>query len=685
MLRHPVATFSPLAPRWLAQVMSSNHVPVPWADMVRNALSVTAPVALGFAVGDVALGGLVALGAWLAAEGDRGGVFASRAYGMGVGVAASVVGLLLGQAASGHVLAALAGVAVLAAVAAVLSAASADLSYAGLQLLVYFAVGTGPLSQTSAPVLVLSTLGGAAWALALSWGQILVRPSREAPRRAVAAVLDALVLVAATDGRREGARCTGPDAGRDGVPAPLTRRLRGPHAGAAAAVAHAYDAVISARARSFGRRHDLDHLNEVLDAANGVTETLVAPDGESLSAQGADDLVRRLEAVRTSIASSPFTRGWRAVRHPLEPRPAEPSPSGEPGDGSRADDQASGAAMAALERSVAGRLTGRSPGQPRTPWRDLVTTVLGPSTRVYAVRLVITLVVAEAIAVTAPLDRSYWVLMTAALVLKPDYGSVFARGVQRVLGTLAGAVIGGLVLLALPDGPLIIVPVAVLGFLLPFGESRNYGLMATFLTPLVLVFTELSADVPPGLLTARVLDTVVAAVVVLLVGYLAWPSTWCSRMPEEVAAFVDVVADYAGVTLMGVPAVMVPARRRAQGALTDIRSRLQASLAEPTPGARAASTWFPLITTLAQAVEDLRDVSVLSAGAHQRGHGLADSQDAERVERWLRELSAAVRDGREPEDLDLPSDGPLAAVGEDLRGARRLMLGSERRSARGAG
>jgi Fusaric acid resistance protein-like len=35
-----------------------------------------------------------------------------------------------------------------------------------------------------------------------------------------------------------------------------------------------------------------------------------------------------------------------------------------------------------------------------------------------------------------PPQRSYWVPLTAAIVLKPDYGSVFARALQRGFGTV---------------------------------------------------------------------------------------------------------------------------------------------------------------------------------------------------------------------------------------------------------
>ena len=48
--------------------------------------------------------------------------------------------------------------------------------------------------------------------------------------------------------------------------------------------------------------------------------------------------------------------------------------------------------------------------------------------------------VAAVISQVLPLQRSYWVVLTVGIILKPDYGSVFARAVQRGVGTVVGAV-----------------------------------------------------------------------------------------------------------------------------------------------------------------------------------------------------------------------------------------------------
>ena len=90
--------------------------------------------------------------------------------------------------------------------------------------------------------------------------------------------------------------------------------------------------------------------------------------------------------------------------------------------------------------------------------------------------------VAGVLSEVLPLQRSYWVPLTVAVVLKPDFGSVFVLALQRSIGTIVGAVAGAIIL-ALVHGAWLLIPLAMLAAMLPFGRSRNYGLLSAFLTP----------------------------------------------------------------------------------------------------------------------------------------------------------------------------------------------------------
>jgi Fusaric acid resistance protein-like len=71
--------------------------------------------------------------------------------------------------------------------------------------------------------------------------------------------------------------------------------------------------------------------------------------------------------------------------------------------------------------------------------------------------------------------------------------------------------------------------------LLPYGRSRNYGLLATFLTPLVVVLIDLLTPAGWRLAEDRLIDTLIGCAIVLLIGYAPWPTAWYAHLPQQFA------------------------------------------------------------------------------------------------------------------------------------------------------
>ncbi len=177
----------------------------------------------------------------------------------------------------------------------------------------------------------------------------------------------------------------------------------------------------------------------------------------------------------------------------------------------------------------------------------------------YTLRLMLCTGVAAVLSEVIPLQRSYWLVLTVGIILKPDYGSVFARAVQRAIGTVVGAVLGAAILAIVPYGPWLLLPFGVLAALLPFARARNFGLVATFLTPLVVLLIDLLEPSGWRLAEDRLIDTVLASAVVLVVGYAPWPSAWQAHLPGQFAEAVRAVCGYLDEAL--VPPADEPAGR----------------------------------------------------------------------------------------------------------------------------
>ena len=244
---------------------------------------------------------------------------------------------------------------------------------------------------------------------------------------------------------------------------------------------------------------------------------------------------------------------------------------------------------------------------------------------IFTLRLMACMGAAGVVSEVLPLQRSYWVPLTVAIVLKPDYGSVFARALQRGIGTVVGAVAGA-VLLVLVHGAWLLIPFGVLAALLPFGRSRNYGLLATFLTPLVVVLIDLLNPGGWQLAGDRLIDTLIGCAIVLLVGFAPWPMSWYSHLPGQYARAALDVCQYLEVALSAGPGpgsgpggAAPPARSRMRRstyrALADLRAEFQRTMSEPPSISRRATAWWPAVIAL----EQVMDAITATALAVSRG------------------------------------------------------------------
>ena len=63
--------------------------------------------------------------------------------------------------------------------------------------------------------------------------------------------------------------------------------------------------------------------------------------------------------------------------------------------------------------------------------------------------------------------------LAVAVILKPDFGSVFAHAWQYAAGTIIGAACGALILAAYPPDPVLLLPAVVFAALLPYGMMKR--------------------------------------------------------------------------------------------------------------------------------------------------------------------------------------------------------------------
>jgi uncharacterized membrane protein YccC len=183
---------------------------------------------------------------------------------------------------------------------------------------------------------------------------------------------------------------------------------------------------------------------------------------------------------------------------------------------------------------------------------------LGSSARRHAIRLALAVPGALLIADALGLPRAYWVAFSVAVVLKPDYSSLFRRGLGRVIGTMIGATLAALVVGGLHPGTLAIV--ALVGATAWLGYSlwqASFPVAIGFITALVLCM--LSTTQVDTLSTAgdRLLDTVIGGLIALGI-YVVWPTWSATGAYVALASLIRAQADYLDAVLRRVEGLSDP-------------------------------------------------------------------------------------------------------------------------------
>jgi uncharacterized membrane protein YccC len=162
----------------------------------------------------------------------------------------------------------------------------------------------------------------------------------------------------------------------------------------------------------------------------------------------------------------------------------------------------------------------------------------------HAVRLVICVAIGDAVGRAINGQRSYWIPMTIAVVLKPDFTSTFSRGVLRLCGTFAGLILATVLYHALPGSPLRqLFLVGIFMFVLRWIGPANYGVFSVVISGLI-VFLIAATGVPPGEVVAeRAVNTAIGGVFALI-AYAAWPTWERTQVSEALAEMLDASRAY---------------------------------------------------------------------------------------------------------------------------------------------
>ncbi|MCX5141367.1 FUSC family protein [Streptomyces sp. NBC_00338] len=631
-------------PVWLRYGLRPQPTPVPWAAVARASVALAAPLAVGFAADRPVYGALASMGALSGVIGDTADAYRMRILNIAVPQLFGALGIMIGTLVYGTGWAAVAVLTAIGLASGMMSTIGAVASVSGLLLLLNSVVGAGlPMPDPWWVAPLLLTLGGLFVLVLtlLAWPFRRKLPERVSVTGTYLAVAD-LLAAAGTDAYEEK---------RQAVTDSLNT---------------SYDLILARRARYHGRSGAMVRLLSQLNVVIPLVEAAPAvhvrrirlPDAIPAAVR---DLAADVAETRTGgdgpdlpAPDSPATRAVdSALRHAFTVvHKAEPDPY-------NVDDRLGRpAALGVRVRRAA---------------RNVLFS--GPSWR-YGLRLALCIGLAQALTSLIDVPRSYWVALTVTFVLKPDFGSVFSRGVLRAVGTAAGLVIAAPVLAEVPLGWWDVPVMMLLAALIPALTAKGYAFQTAAVTPVILLLSDLLNHQGVHLVWPRFLDSLIGCAIVLVAGYLLWPESWHTRIGHRLADAVTDIADYVAYAFEpgggGDRAERVRARRRIYRDLSSVRSEFQRALTEPPPTGTRAAAWWPLVV----AVERIVDATTAARVRVNHGAQEPEPEEVAAVRAQLRELADGLRASEVLVEVraELPGDeeGVLAPLRQEVAAARAI-------------
>lgn len=207
----------------------------------------------------------------------------------------------------------------------------------------------------------------------------------------------------------------------------------------------------------------------------------------------------------------------------------------------------------------------------------------------HAVRLCVVLTACAAIGYLFALQRGYWITLTAALVLRPDFTTTFARGFARIGGTLVGVLTATAIVLATPHTPHVYLALAIFFGSIGYAAFQlNYALFSLTITAYV-VFLLALLGVPERDAVLNRLFATIAGGVVAMASYALWPTWEAPRIGVRLRELTDADLRYSAMLLRGLAgldprdgAQLLALRNSIWNTRANAEESLERMLAEPS-------------------------------------------------------------------------------------------------------
>lgn len=162
----------------------------------------------------------------------------------------------------------------------------------------------------------------------------------------------------------------------------------------------------------------------------------------------------------------------------------------------------------------------------------------------HAIRISIAMIIGYGFATLIKVENPYWVLLSTVVIMRPAYGLTRKRSNERVLGTIIGVIIA-ILLFQISTNIYFFVAIATFTMLFAFSLlQRNYTIAATAITLNVIFIFVLIDSNHWEIISYRLIDTFIGALVSILVSYTVLPNWEYVSIRNALVEVVEKNRDY---------------------------------------------------------------------------------------------------------------------------------------------
>jgi len=141
-------------------------------------------------------------------------------------------------------------------------------------------------------------------------------------------------------------------------------------------------------------------------------------------------------------------------------------------------------------------------------------------------------------------NHSYWILLTIIVILKPGFGLTKQRNIERIIGTIAGGILGILILSFIHNRDVLFGLIAFFMLGTYTFQRLNYTVMVIFTTPYVIILFHLLGLGSLGVAEERLLDTGIACILAFLANYFLFPHWESKHLRNYMVGVMKANIDY---------------------------------------------------------------------------------------------------------------------------------------------